>query len=303
MGNEPLFYLRRSVVLVLAVSVGITTAALIMVVTFPDSPEKVVEQFLRARYARNSKDIYALASSSDRAERTLAEFVEVNPPFPKPFQPGVNALAEAIRFLSIDSEQTGDQARVTVRATLPNGTDGNLNVLLHAAEADRAFNEVGSSWQVVRRIRADARADRLPMVEVTETVNLIREGVRWRVIMGWDSDLLVTLGTVVADGVPIQFTITTEPDLRLRPGETGRATFAVRNTSDQSLRIVATHVYTPPAAQIHIELIQCFCFIEKRIEPDETVDLTLVFRLGWDVPSAMDMVSITYRYGLAEERP
>ena len=300
MGNERLFRLRRAAFIVLTASVAIVTAALVMAVALPDSPEEVAERFLRARYARNADELYALASAADRAERTLPEFIEVNPPFPASFQPGVDALAEAIRFPAADTDQAGDQAQVTIRAALPNSADRDLNVLLHASEADRAFEGVESARQVARRIRADARAGRLPMVEVTETVDLIREGGRWRVIMGWDADLPVTLGAVVADGVPLQFTIVTEPELRLRPGEAARATFAVRNTSDESLQVMATHAYSPPAAQLHIELIQCFCFFEERLDPGETRELSLVFRLGWDVPSAIDAVGITYRYDRAD---
>ena len=104
----------------------------------------------------------------------------------------------------------------------------------------------------------------------------------------------------MAAGLPLEFTIVSNPELRLRPGETGRATFALRNTSDEPVRVIATHAYTPPAAQRHIELIQCFCFFEERLDPGEYRDLSLVFRLGWDLPSAIDVVGINYRYGPAK---
>ncbi len=303
MGNLSLSRLRRAAFIVLTATVVVVTAALVVAVALPDSPQQVAERFLRARYARHTERLYQLASAADRAERTLEEFLEVNSPFPEPFQPGVDALAAAIRFSGADADVTGDQARVTIRAALPNSADGDLNALLHAVEADSAFGGTESPRDVVRSIRADARAGRLPLVQVTETVDLIREGGRWRVIMGWDADLLVTLDAAVADGVPVEFTILTEPELRLRPGETGRATFAVRNTSDESLRVAATHAYSPPAAQVHVELIRCFCFIEERLDPGETRELALVFRLGWDLPAAIDAVDITYRYDHAEAAP
>lgn len=303
MGNPSPSRLRRAAFIVLAATVVVVTAALVVAVAPPDSPQVVTERFLRARYARHAERLYELASSADRAERTLHEFIEVNPPFPESVQPGVDALAAAIRFAEAGTDVTGDQARVTVRAALPNSADGDLNALLHAVGADGAFGGTESPRDVVRGIRADARAGRLPLVEVTETVDLIREGGRWRVIMGWDADLPVTLAATVTDGLPLEFTIVTEPELRLRPGETGRATFAVRNTSDEPLRVMATHVYAPPAAQRHIELIQCFCFFEERLDAGESRDLSLVFRLGWDLPSAIDTVDIAYRYGPADSEP
>ncbi len=296
MGNLTLSRLRRATFIVLTATMVVVTAALVVAVALPDSPQEVTERFLRARYARHTERLYELASAADRAERTLEEFMEVNPPFPESFQPGVDALAVAIRFSEADADVTGDQAQVTIRAALPNSADGDLNALLHAAEADRAFGGAESPRDVVRSIRADARAGLLPTVEVTETVDLIREGGRWRVIMGWDADLPVTLGALVADGLPLEFGVVSEPELRVRPGETARATFAVRNTSDEPLRVMATHAYTPPAAQRHVELIQCFCFFEERLDPGESRELSLVFRLGWDLPSAIDAVDITYRY-------
>ena len=303
MGNLSLSRLRRAAFIVLTATVVVVTAALVVAVALPDSPQEVTERFLRARYARHTERLYELASAADRAERTLEEFLEVNPPFPEAFQPGVDALAAAIRFSAGVADVTGDQARVTIRAALPNSADGDLNALLHAVEADSAFGGAESSRDVVRSIRADARAGRLPTVEVTETVDLIREGGRWQVIMSWDADLPVTLAALVDDGLPLEFRIVSEPELRVRPGETARATFAVRNASDESLRVMATHSYAPPAAQRHVELIQCFCFFEERLDPGESRELSLVFRLGWDLPSAIDAVDITYRYGPADSGP
>lgn len=304
MGTEPTPRLRRAAIVVLTAAAVTVTAALVIAVAAPPSPVEVAERFLRARYARQAERLHELASAADRAERTLAEFIAVNPPFPASLQPAVDALAEAIRFLDADTEAAGDQARVTIRAALPNSADRDLGPLLQAAQADRAFGGAaspeespeGSPAEVARGIRADARAGRLPMVEVTETVDLIREGGRWRVIMGWDADLPVTLRAEVAGGVPLEFTILTAPELRLRPGETGRAAFAIRNTADEPLRVMAAHAYSPPAAQRHVELIRCFCFFEERLEAGESRELSLVFRLGWDLPSAIDAVAITYRY-------
>lgn len=312
MGTEPMPRLRRAAIIVLTASAATVTAALVIAVAAPSflakaSPAEVAERFLRARYARQAERLYQLASAADRAERTLAEFIAVNPPYPASVRPAVDALAESIRFSAADTEAAGDQARVTIRAALPNSADRDLGSLLQAAQADRAFGgpesperaeseRAESPERAARDIRADARAGRLPMVEVTETVDLIREGGRWRVIMGWDADLPVTLRAEVAGGVPLEFTILTAPELRLRPGETGSATFAIRNASDASLRVMAAHAYAPPAAQRHVELIRCFCFFEELLDAGESRQLSLVFRLGWDVPSAIDAVAITYRY-------
>lgn len=300
METEPMPRLRRAAIIVPAAAAVTVTAALVIAVAAPPSPAEVAERFLRARYARQAERLYELASAADRAERTLAKFIAVNPPYPASFQPAVDALAASIRFLAADAEAAGDQARVTIRAALPNSADPDLDSLLQTAQADRAFGGEESPEEVVRGIRADARAGRLPMVEVTETVDLIREGGRWRVIMGWDADLPVTLRAEVAAGVPLEFTILTAPELRLRPGQTGRATFAIRNAADEPLRVMAAHAYAPPAAQRHVELIECFCFFEERLDAGESRELSLVFRLGWDLPSAIDAVAITYRYARSD---
>lgn len=301
MGNPPMPRLRRAAFIVLTATAAVVTAVLVVALAAPPSPVEVAERFLRARYARQAERLYQLASAADRAERTLDQFVALNPPYPEPFRPAVDALAAAIRLLSADTEVAGDQASVTLRAALPNSADRDLDSLLRAAQADRAFDAEPDGGaepprDAVRSIRADARAGRLPVVEVTESVDLIREGRRWRVIMGWDADLPVTLRAVVAGGAPLEFTILTEPELRLRPGETGRAAFLVRNTADESVRVMAAHTYAPPAAQRHVELIECFCFFEERLDPGESREQTLVFRLSWDLPAAIDAVAITYRY-------
>ena len=300
MGNENLARMSRAVIIILTVSVVLITVALAVAIVLPASPQVIAERFLRARYAQKAGQLYELASSADRAERTLQEFIEVNPPFPEPFQRGADALAATMRFSVVDISRAGEQARVKIRAVLPNAADDYLKALLHGTEASGAFGSIESPREVVRSIRADSRSGQLPMVEVTETVDLIREGRHWRVVMGWEVDVSVTLGVAVADGLPLEFTIVSKPELRLRPGETGRATFSLRNISEEPIRTIATHTYMPPTAQRYIELIQCFCFFEERLDPGEYRDLSLVFRLDWDLPSTINSVGINYRYDPAK---
>lgn len=66
------------------------------------------------------------------------------------------------------------------------------------------------------------------------------------------------------------------------PGETALAFFSARNTANHSVVGVATYNIIPPEAAQYFHKIQCFCFEEQRLLPNEEVDLPVFFYIDAD---------------------
>jgi cytochrome c oxidase assembly protein subunit 11 len=80
----------------------------------------------------------------------------------------------------------------------------------------------------------------------------------------------------VAPGLPWRF----EPEQRavaVHLGEQKLVYFAAENTSDQPIVGHATFNVTPLQTGIYCNKIQCFCFIEERLDPHQRVDMPVVF--------------------------
>jgi hypothetical protein len=67
------------------------------------------------------------------------------------------------------------------------------------------------------------------------------------------------------------------------PGETNLAFFRICNTTEQTLQAFTIYVVSPTEYTSFINKLQCFCYEELLIYPNETVDLPVLFRLENDV--------------------
>ncbi|CAG2109002.1 unnamed protein product [Medioppia subpectinata] len=69
----------------------------------------------------------------------------------------------------------------------------------------------------------------------------------------------------------------TQPEIRCYPGETVLAFFTAKNPLDRPVDGIATYSVQPYEAGSYLNKIQCFCFEEQRLNPNELVDLPVFF--------------------------
>mmetsp|Transcript_5900 Transcript_5900/g.24904 ORF Transcript_5900/g.24904 Transcript_5900/m.24904 type:complete len:169 (+) Transcript_5900:396-902(+) len=63
----------------------------------------------------------------------------------------------------------------------------------------------------------------------------------------------------------------------IRPGETTLAFYEAENRTDQRITGVATYNVQPPRAGIYFNKIQCFCFEEQQLRPNEKIEMPVFF--------------------------
>ena len=61
--------------------------------------------------------------------------------------------------------------------------------------------------------------------------------------------------------------------VRLVPGETALAFYTAHNPMDVPITGVSTYNVLPMRAGVYFNKIQCFCFDEQRLRPQEEVDM------------------------------
>jgi cytochrome c oxidase assembly protein subunit 11 len=108
----------------------------------------------------------------------------------------------------------------------------------------------------------------------------------------------------------VRFTADVSPDLpwAFRPlqkeievyaGEQAFALYHVENLSDEPLIGVATYNVTPDKAGGYFNKVECFCFLEQKIEPHQSVDMPLLFYIDSEIIEdtvANDVSTITLSY-------
>ena len=273
-----------------AAAVLVAGGAAFLAVRTP-SPEQVATRLLHARYVNDAAAVYELAAAEDRRWRTLEQHLEGHPRFPADFQELIVELGEFIEIRGTESDLQGDAGVVTVNGAVPNANHPELRDLLYG-EGDAA----GSPVEVRRaELRRRGEAGTLPVIEFSQRVELVREGDYWKVFLDWSVGFTIRFRAEVREQLPFEFSV--EPEsITLKPGETGAAVFRARNASDATVKAKAGHLFEPPVAFLHTELLQCFCFFEDTYAPGEERELPVAIRLGWDIPPDIGEIAMVYEY-------
>ena len=255
------------------------------------SAEQVAARLLHARYVNDAEAVYEMASAEDRRWRTLEQHLEGHPQFPAEFQDLIKELGEFIEIRETESELQGDAGVVTLHGAVPNANHPELRDLLYG-EGAAAGNPVDERRAELKR---RGEAGTLPVIEFSQQVELVREGEHWKVFLDWAVGFTIRFRAEVREELPFEFSV--EPEsITLKPGETGSAMFRARNLSDATVKAKAGHLFEPPVAFLHTELVQCFCFFEDTYEPGEERELPVAVRLSWDIPPDVGEITMVYEY-------
>ena len=281
---------KRLLPIVAAAAVLVGGGAAFLAVRTP-SPEQVATRLLHARYVNDAAAVYELASAEDRRWRTLDQHLEGHPQFPNEFQELIGELGEFIEIRETESDLQGDAGVVTAHGAVPNANHPELRDLL--------YGEGAAAGSTVEERRAELRrrgeVGTLPVIEFSQRVDLVREGEHWKVFLDWAVGFTIRFRAEVREQLPFEFSV--EPEsITLKPGETGAAVFRARNTSESTVKAKAGHLFEPPVAFLHTELLQCFCFFEDTYAPGEERELPVAIRLGWDVPPDIGEITMLYEY-------
>ena len=281
---------RRMLPIVAAAAVLAAGGAAFLAVRAP-SAEQVATRLLHARYVNDAAAVYELASAADRRWRTLEQHVAGHPQFPAEFQELIGELGEFIEIRGVESDLQGDGGVVTVHGAVPNANHPEVRDLLYGEGAAAGSPLRERSDELRRR----GRGGTLPVIEFSQRVELVREGEHWKVFLDWAVGFTIHFRAEVREQLPFEFSV--QPaSITLKPGETGSATFHVRNVSDAEVRAKAGHLFDPPVAFLHTELVQCFCFFEDTYAPGEERELPVAVRLGWDIPADIGEITMLYEY-------
>jgi len=82
-------------------------------------------------------------------------------------------------------------------------------------------------------------------------------------------------------------------EVELKIGETMQVAYIAHNNSAKTSTGTATFNVTPQAAGAYFNKIDCFCFTEQTLRPDETVDMPIVFFIDPDIVESEELKDIS----------
>jgi cytochrome c oxidase assembly protein subunit 11 len=90
-----------------------------------------------------------------------------------------------------------------------------------------------------------------------------------------------------------------QKEVNVKAGEQAFAVYHVRNKSDTPITGMATYNVTPDKAGPYFQKIECFCFLEQTLAPNQSLDMPLLFFVDPKIdedPNLKDVETITLSY-------
>ena len=273
-------------------------------------PNEVVLAHARAVYARDYAAVWEFISAGDKQYKTREQYLAENESFAGLQRDLAYTLAGWIQVTQASVQIDGDHATVTIRVKVPNGNQPEVYKILQAAKRESELTDV-ERQALSDRLHALYAAGQIQILEGDQTFTLTRErwGLfptlspgRWHVVMDWAGAIVVKLTAEVSPDLPWDF-YPLQAEVRAPPGETLMATYRATNRSDRTITAKAKHFVLPEEYKDYFTSIQCFCFIQQTLDPGETEDMTLIFRIDYDAPAEVSEFENQYVFYPLESFP
>lgn len=85
-----------------------------------------------------------------------------------------------------------------------------------------------------------------------------------------------------------------QSSVSVHPGEEKKISFYAKNNSDHAMTVQAIPSFAPQKAIYFFHKIECFCFEQQRLNPNETKIMPVVFRIDKNIPDDMQIISLAY---------
>lgn len=82
----------------------------------------------------------------------------------------------------------------------------------------------------------------------------------------------------------------------VHPGQIETVLFEARNTSNQVVSGQAIPSVSPGVATEYLKKIECFCFVQQKLQPGETREMPLRFYVSPDIPEDLGVITLSYSF-------
>lgn len=113
-----------------------------------------------------------------------------------------------------------------------------------------------------------------------------------------DKYVTIKFNANLSDNMPWIFE-PSQKELKILVGETALAFYKAYNPTDKPIIGIATYNVTPQKAGYYFNKIQCFCFEEQRLKPNELIEMPVFFFIDPEIledPKTSDIDTITLSY-------
>lgn len=88
----------------------------------------------------------------------------------------------------------------------------------------------------------------------------------------------------------------TVSSMQVHPGEMAQVVYEVVNTQSRSIDAQAIPSYAPQQAAAHFKKVECFCFQQQTLKPNEAKEMPVVFYIDPALPANVKIITLSYTF-------
>lgn len=295
--------MERNSLLALGIIVLLAVPAYYLYVLRPglssSTPVRVVENYVRASYARNFKQAYRSLSAQDRKAKDEATYVSKQGAFSGFTARLAAKLAGFIEAKPMETIIADSNARIKLKLRVPD--PDRLSTYLFGWDEDR-LNLLSAERQNAMLAMIDRlqREKKLPFTEAEESFDLIRENNDWRILLQPNKTVRVQILVKLPGGAPLQ--VEPEPgEVVFQPGEPFNVKLKVRNQSDKEVWARVAHTAEPEIMAKFMGLRDCGAYIPFHLAPHKEKENSATFLVWTDIPAETKHFKMIYEFAVDKQ--
>ncbi|MGZ8500694.1 MAG: hypothetical protein ACXW5W_20155 [Candidatus Binatia bacterium] len=252
----------------------------------------VVENYVKALYARDFRAAYEQISSADQRLKDVHSYNRERGEFRDFTLEAARAVAQSVSVRVVELRVDGERGTAKVTANVPNAT--KLNPLMLDWESERLERLSASERKtLLDTIDRQRRDEKIAMVAGEETFNLVKEAGGWKLFLNWAAGVKLTFQPAIPASAPVAIRIA-ESEVTSRPGQVFRVAMKITNTGKQIISTRIGHLIEPPELRDYLDLVDCGFILPLRLQPGKEEEFVTTYLLRGTLPDQVRQLSVTY---------
>ena len=253
----------------------------------------VVENYVRAVYARDFRAAYEQISGADRRLKDVHSYSRERGEFRDFTLEAARAVAQSVEVNLTEQRIEQDRAVVKVKANVPDAPNPES---IDARLGERA---VGKTYPPVNGKRCwtpsttNSARRKSPWSTGEETFNLVKEAGGWKVFLDWAAGIKLTFQSAIPASAPVAIKIA-QSEVASRPGQVFRVSMKITNTGKQIISTRIGHLIEPPELRDYLDLVDCGFILPLRLQPGKEEEFVTTYLLRGTLPDQVRQLSVTY---------
>lgn len=261
-------------------------------------PIRILNQYLKAAYARDFRRAYRFISSEDQRLKNEKTYIRERGAFNGFTLQVARRLADFIEATPIEKKITGSQAHIKLKLKLPDAN--KLSPLLLQWDEDRLNAlPVAGRKALIEMLDKRRNEGKLDTIQGEETFELVKEKGGWRLFLHWAAGVRISF----AASVPPSNSFAAEPvqkEVLIQPGELFTIAYRVKNLSGREVSTRIAHRILPKEMAEYLDIVECGLLFPVRLSPGEKEEYSTTYQIRGDLPEGVRRLAVTYEFMMDE---